>query len=832
MLIESKRGKRLKIRHIAAFFFGWLFLAGLGVAGGGVIYLAVLIKQLPSPNDLNNRNVVQSTKIYDRDGKVLLYEIHGEEKRTVVPFENIPQNLKNATLAAEDAEFYTEPAFSWKAILRALASNLRAGKVTQGGSTISQQLAKNIFLSSERTVTRKIKELVLALELEANYSKDQIFSFYLNQIPYGSNAYGIEAASQTFFGKPVSSTTLAEAAALASLPKAPSYYSPWGNNIKLLLERKDKTLDRMEELHWITPKERDQAKKEILVFMPPSLGSIKAPHFVLSVKDYLINKYGEELVTNGGLRVLTTLDWDLQQQAEKSVEEGVKRNLELYNAKNSALVAQDSKTGQVLALVGSRNYFDIANDGNFNIATQGLRQPGSALKPFVYMTAFQKEYSPKTVLWDVPTEFDARNDNDPEHSYSPKNFDDVFIGPVTMENALAQSRNVPAVKALYLAGFDDVLKNLHSFGITTLKERWRYGLSLTLGGGEVRLIDLVNAYATLSQEGVRHTQTLVLRIEDASGRVLEEYRDSNESVMDPQYPRMISQILSDAQLRSPVFQASLPLTVFPDYEVALKTGTTEDYRDAWALGYTPFLTVGVWAGNNNNTPMTHKGTSILAAVPIWNSFLKEVLKKFPPESFTKPESYVLPQKPMLNGESEIIPVLNGKRFPQIHSILFYTDKNDPLGPVPQNPLADPQYENWERGVLEWARINLPSFSSYNQPVPEGATFYYPSQKIPVAPSLPPPVMPGSSLSMENLMPKSGEFMNTPFRITANFNSSVGLKKIELYYNRRLISSLSVFGIRYYYSYLFDLPLETQNLFEIRASDVNGKEIKSSFVVNH
>lgn len=815
------RPLRSRFRRITSHAVGWMFLSLAGIAAGGVVYLAVLIRQLPSPEQLGERQIVQSTKIYDRSGSTLLYEIHGEEKRTVVPFDSIPSSLKNATLAAEDANFYTEPAFNWKGILRAFVANLREGRITQGGSTISQQLVKNIFLGPEKTVTRKLKELVLAIELESKYSKDEIFSFYLNQIPYGANAYGVEAASQTFFGTSVGSSTLARAALLAALPKAPSYYSPWGTHLEELMDRKNRILDRMAELGHITPEQAKKAKDEKLVFQPPSIGSIKAPHFALSVKEYLVNRYGEDVVTNGGLRVVTTLDWELQQLAEKVVEEGVVRNIELYTAKNGALMAEDPKTGQILAMVGSRNYFDAKNNGNFNIATQGLRQPGSALKPFVYMTAFQKGYTPKTVLWDVPTEFDARNDDNPEHSYKPVNFDSVFVGAVPMENSLAQSRNVTAVKTLYLAGFDDVLKNLHAFGITTLNERWRYGLSLTLGGGEVKLIDLLGAYATLSQDGTRHPQTSILRVEDASGRVLEEFKDAPEEVSLPQYPRLISQILSDSSLRSPVFQSSLPLTVFDGYEVALKTGTTEDYRDAWAFGYSPFLAVGVWAGNNDNTPMTRHGSSILAAVPMWNAFLKEALQRYTPEPFTRPEPYALPQKPMLNGESIVIPTLGNQRFPQIHSLLYYADREDPLGTPPENPLKDSQYENWERAVLEWARANIPSFPLYNQPVPPGAVIYYASQPIPIvsAPSSP---KPRSVLSIEDVNPPTGSFASSPFLLTANFRSSVGLSKIELRYNHRLISGFTVSGIFYHFEYKFDLPLEATNDIELRVTDVNGK----------
>ena len=410
---------------------GLVFILILGLTALVVIYLSSIVKNLPSPNEFGNYLLSQSTKIYDRTGKILLYEIHGQEKRTVINFSEIPKNVVITTLAAENAEFYNEPAFDWKAILRALWTNLKEGRITQGGSTITQQLAKNVFLSPEKTLTRKIKELILAIRLESLYSKDQILEFYLNQIPYGSNIYGIESAAQNYFHKSAKDLTLTEAAILASLPKAPSYYSPWGNHLKELEERKNYILDRLVSLKSIDQKTADQAKVEKAKIFPPSAGLIKAPHFVLTVKDYLINRYGEDLVERGGLKVITTLDWNLQQIAERVVKEGAERNAELYQGGNAALVAEDSKTGQILTLVGSKDYFDIKNEGNFNVATQGLRQPGSALKPFVYLLAFQKGYPPQTQIFDVQTEFDTTGD--PVHSYAPLNFDDKFRGPISFK---------------------------------------------------------------------------------------------------------------------------------------------------------------------------------------------------------------------------------------------------------------------------------------------------------------------------------------------------------------------------------------------------------------
>lgn len=806
-------------------FWGSAFLLILAV--GTVVWTFVTIQSLPSPDQFHTRQVSQSTKLYDRTGERLLYEIHGAEKRTVIPFDAIPSYVKTATLAAEDAEFYTQPAFDWRGIARAFIANLREGQTVQGGSTITQQLAKNAFLTSEKTYLRKIKELILALEFEDKYSKDDIFSFYLNQIPYGSNAYGVEAASQTYFGKSVRDLSLAEAASLAALLKAPSYYSPWGSRLTDLLARKNYVLDRMAELGSISTKARDNAKAETLLFVPPSLGTIVAPHFSLAVKEYLVGRYGDAVVESGGLRVITTLDMPLQELAETAVREGSARNLELYGSANAALVAQDPKTGQVLALVGSKDYFAAPEpegctpgltcqfEGNFNVATQGLRQPGSALKPFVYLTAFEKGYTPETTFFDVSTEFDVRED--PTTSYRPVNFDGLTRGPVTMGAALAQSLNIPAVKTLYLAGFDDVLQKLHGYGITTLQERWRYGLSLTLGGGEVKLIDLVNAYATLAQNGVRHEQTPVLSVKDAEGRVLEEYHDTAKRADDGTYAKVITRILSDPDLRYPIFRNSNALTIFPDYEVALKTGTSEDHHDAWTVGYTPFLTVGVWAGNNNNQAMIRQGSSILAAVPVWHAFMKDALLRYPPESFERPAPLPVASKPMLDGRWNVSALSGGVLSPQIHSILYYVDRRDPAGPIPSRPENDSQFKNWEDAVLGWARTNVPNFSSYNAPLGEGAAFS--SIGMNVAPAL----SQTSEVAVERLSPDNGSFIEGPLVVNAALSTrNHELSRVELYFNRRLVHSLNISGTFYYYRYTLPVPFEPQNSVEVRVYARNGE----------
>ena len=683
-----------------------LLLIILGAGFWTITKISEIARGLPDPKQFSSRQVSQSSKIYDRTGEVLLYEIYNEEKRTVIPFEEIPEYAKQASISIEDKNFYNHGGFSVASIIKGAIIEPLTGQRdrARGGSTITQQLAKNAFLTSERTIERKIKELILSYWIEQRYSKDEILGLYFNQIPYGSNAYGIESASQIYFNKSAKELNLAEAALLASLPKAPTYYSPWGIHKEELLQRKDYVLKQMLDLGFIDDEEFERARKFNLKFLEPTLGSIKAPHFIIMVKDYLANKYGEDFLEKGGLKIITTLDYETQKIAERVVLEGANRNEELYRGKNAALVAQDPKTGEIIALVGSRDYFDSKNEGNFNVAVQGLRQPGSVFKPFAYLTAFGKGYLPETVVFDAPTEFVPNNpkcpaivnfSNEDKDCYHPQNFDHYFRGPINLRNALAQSINVPAVKILYLAGLENTIKTAKDAGITTLRDPNFYGLSLVLGGGEVKLIDLVNAYSVFSQDGIRHNQKIVLKIEDAKGNIIESSSDQAVQVFEPQYVQMLNDILSDEDARRPLYSGSFGLTIFEDRQVAMKTGTTNDYRDAWTMGYAPYLAVGVWAGNNHQEPMEKNAGSILAALPIWNAFMKEALLKYPVETFNKPPETNLLEisKPMINGQYYINGIIN--------DILYYVDKNDPLGPIPQNPNNDPQFINWEISTQAW-----------------------------------------------------------------------------------------------------------------------------------
>jgi penicillin-binding protein 1C len=689
---------------------GIFLIAGMVILFSLVIYYA---NTLPSFQEISAQKISQSTKIYDRTGTVLLYELSGNGQRAVAPLSQIPQTLKDATIAIEDQNFYHEPAFDLRGIARAIWVDLTTGSLAQGGSTITQQLARTAFLNTATSFARKLKELILAIKLNKYYSKDQILGLYINQVPYGPNIYGAEAASEAYFGKQVNEIDLAQSAILAALPNAPTRYSPWGAHKAELLARQKLVLQKMSDLRMITQAQLQDAKKEPIMFQPQFSGGIRAPHFVTAVEDYLIQKYGEDVVDNGGLKITTTLNWNLQQKAEQSVADGVARNISLYNSSNGALVAEDPRTGQILALVGSVNYFDAKNDGNFDVVIQGLRQPGSALKPFVYLTGFEQGYAPQTTLFDVPTEFstnpscppipDFNNTN--AKCFHPQDFEGTFSGPVSIRNALAQSINIPAVKMLYLVGIKNAITTANNFGLVTLADPNRYGLSLVLGGGAVHLIDLASAYSVLAADGTKHTQSIILKVQDSHGSVLESYIDQAKEVVNIEPVRLINDILSDATARAPLMGGSQNLTVFPGYDVALKTGTSNDYRDAWAMGYTPSLMVGVWAGNNNNKPMQKNGSSILAAVPMWHEFMAQALLQYQPEVFPQPEP-ITPTKPILNGD-----YTNNN---QIHTILYYVDKSDPTGPVPQYPSQDPQFNNWETGVLSWSSNNIPNFTAqYN-----------------------------------------------------------------------------------------------------------------------
>lgn len=674
-------------------------------------------KDLPRPERFLEKKTFQSTKIYDRTGKVLLYTIHGEEKREIIPLDQMSPFLKQAVITAEDANFYQHRGIDPKAIFRSFLVNLRLKKPAQGGSTITQQLIRSSFLTLEKTAERKIREIVLSLELERKYSKDQILEWHLNQVPFGSNSYGAEAASQTFFQKPAQDLSLAEAATLAALIRAPSYLSPYGENKEELLGRKDYILNLMAASGFITKKQNEEAKKETLEFAE-ILEPIKAPHFVLYVKKYLIEKYGEDFLKEKGLQVYTSLDWELQQTAEEIIVQGAKANKN-YNAHNASLVAINPTNGEILAMVGSADWFgdsypedcisgeNCLFDPKFNVAVGTKnnpgRQPGSAFKPFAYAAAFKKGFTPDTILWDVKTEFNVNCDpgavqTEDEYGlkcYHPQDYDGKFRGPITIRDSLAQSINLTSVKVLYLADVKGTIQLAKTLGITTLiDDPSQYGLTLVLGGGEVKLLEMVSAYGVFATEGLITPPVSILKIEDSEGNIIEENKKTPKRVLEIQICRIINDILSDNEARTPMFGPRSPL-YFENWSVAAKTGTTQEYRDAWTIGFTPSIVAGVWVGNNDNSPTAKKPGVVLAA-PLWHQFMEKALSlsKYPQQSFEKPE---------LTSTSN--PVLKGEIEEDYHSILHYVDKNNPQGATPTDPGQDWQYKNWERGIENWLSLH-------------------------------------------------------------------------------------------------------------------------------
>ncbi len=700
-------------------------LTGLGVL---LLFSAATVlwwsRDLPDPGNIQQGPINESTKIYDATGEHLLYEI-GEAKRTYVKLENMSSYVAKATLAAEDDKFYEHHGIAITGILRGTILKPLSGQRAQGGSTITQQLIKNSILSPERTIQRKVKEAVLAIELEQRFSKDEILEMYLNAIPYGSRSYGIEAAAQTFFGTSSQNLTIAQAATLAALVQAPTYYSPHGSHTDELKNRQEYIIGRMQSLGMITQEEADGAKAEKLSYVAAS-ENIQAPHFVFYIKELLDKEYGERVVEQGGLKIITSLDMRLQLIAEETLK-AYQDRLKSGGAENASLVSINPKNGDILAMVGSIDYFNEEIDGNVNVSIR-LRSPGSSIKPFVYGAAFQKGYRPETILIDAETDFGQ--------GYTPKNYDLRERGPVSMRSALAGSFNIPAVKTLYLAGVNNAVQFAQDAGLATLTDPDRYGLSLVLGGGEVRLLDLTSAYGVFANEGTRFPSRAILKVEHGEDVLFDASKDAPQGTpaIDAQVARTVTNILSDNNARAPVFGSNSPLQLGAR-PVAAKTGTTQDFRDGWTLGYTPSLAAGVWTGNNDNSPMNAKSAAAHTAGPIWNAFMRKALEGTPIEQFTRPE----PQQPspnsIINGnlpevkgkwaeETQTLYTLDcpidigqPKTFKEVHSILFYTRKGSPNGQPPAQAEADPQFSSWEEGVKRWMqKHNEQKKDDLNEPV--------------------------------------------------------------------------------------------------------------------
>lgn len=588
--------------------------------------LVTLAHELPSPKGLGSTNTPLTTEFYDRKGR-LLYRLYEGKNRTLITLGDLPDHLKQATIAIEDKNFYSHSGVDVFGVARAVFAYLQDHQV-QGGSTITQQLVKNTLLTPDRTIARKTKEVLLAFWSEKLYSKDEILQMYFNEVPYGGPAWGIAAAAQTYFNKQPRDLNLAESAYLAGLPASPTTYSPYGANPELGKMRQKEVLRRMAEDHYVTKEQAEQAYDTPLELNSPTV-FIKAPHFVMYVRQLLAKKYGEKVVSQGGLKIVTTLDLDLQEIAQNYVQEEVSK-LSQLNVSNGAAMITDAKTGYILAMVGSKNYFD-PNGGNFNVTT-APRQPGSSIKPVTYAAAFKIGYTPGNIILDAPVSFKNAWEN-----YSPVNYDGKFHGPVTIRTALGSSYNIPAVKMLAMVGIPNMIRVAQDLGITTFTDPDRYGLSLTLGGGEIKMIDMMTVYGSFSQIGTRYTAQSIIKVTDPSGLVLEDNeKPEGQKVLPPAVAYLITDILADNKARTPAFGPNSLLQI-PGRTVAVKTGTTDNKRDNWTFGFTPEYVVGAWVGNNDNKPMNPSlASGVTGAAPIWNRIMSQLVAERGDVAFQKP----------------------------------------------------------------------------------------------------------------------------------------------------------------------------------------------------
>ncbi|HBG81693.1 TPA: penicillin-binding protein [candidate division CPR2 bacterium] len=610
-------------------FYSVLFLFGSLVLGGTILFGSIFFiyyKFLPTPALADLRNIqAKGASIYDRNG-VLLYDLQDGAEHKRMKLSEVPDTLIKATLAVEDKDFYNHRGFDPRGITRAALNNFTNNDNIQGGSTITQQLVKNTIVGNEVSINRKIKELALAVKIDRDYEKNDVLEAYLNDVFYGNNSWGISEASDHYFNKTPAELTLSESALIASLPTAPTRYSPL-SSIEIAKERQSEALNRMVNLNYITPEEAEKAEKEPIIFSNFQ-NEIKAPHFVMKVLDMIADEFGEEEITREGFKIYTTLDLAKQEAAEDILARQVK-SLANQNVSNGALVSMDPKTGEILSYVGGANWFDDLNYGKVNNA-EAKNQPGSAIKPFVYLKAFQTGMTTGTVLHDKSTDFGG--------GYKPRNYDGKFRGNVLPRRALSNSLNIPAVEVLKKVGVESALDTLRSFGINTLADPTNYGLSLVLGGGDVKLTELVFAYSVLANNGVKQDPNFVIRIENSRGEIVKNRKDTvPQKVIEPEYAYLITNILSDNNARIEIFGPNSPLKL--SRPAAAKTGTTDDYKDCWTIGFTPELVTGVWIGNPNNAKMGGVAGA-MGAAPIWHDFMEAALKNTPPSNFEIPANIV------------------------------------------------------------------------------------------------------------------------------------------------------------------------------------------------
>lgn len=815
----------------------------VGIIGLGAFFIWISNFRVPDFSSFEDRKVSESTKIYDRTGENLLFDVNQDIKRTVIPIEEMGENIQQAIIAIEDDAFYEHNGIRLKSIARAVVSNLTPGGLTQGGSTITQQIVKNTLLTTDKRISRKIKEIVISLRIEQEMTKDQILEIYLNEAPFGGNIYGIQEASVSFFGKKPAELSLAEASFLAALPQAPSRYSPYGKNTNLLVARQQRVLKNMYNLEFITQDEYEKALREEVTFLPLNRLGIKAPHFVFYVRDYLEKRYGENVVESGGLKVITSIDYDLQMKAEEIVLRNALKNEEQYKASNASLVAIDPRTGEILSMVGSRNYFDENIDGKFNVAL-AKRQPGSSFKPFIYATAFNEGYLPETVVFDTPTEFQSTCNPEGKaitgsqsNCYKPQNYDGAFVGPISLRNALGSSRNIPAVKLLYLVGIADALKTAKDFGLKTLTNPNQYGLTLVLGGGEVTLLNMTSAYGVFATEGIYNEPVAVLEVQDKQGNVLEKFEQpTNERVFPEEPIRKLNDVLSDNNARLGLFSSVNNFMYFGERDVAGKTGTTNNNRDAWMMGYTPTLAVGVWSGNNDNTPMT-KGSTISGL--LWREYMNVALQKVPNQNFTPPSYSTQGLKPILQGnwmggDTIEIDSISGKLATEwtpeetkeslvvtdVNSILHWVNKDDPINGTPVR--SGNQYINWQYSVKKWWEQNKQNYQSISESdIPTGYDNVHTEQSQP-------------DFTVQGIQSNESFSKTDVVSIKINEDTTYPVKEINVYINNSYITTLT--EKPYEFGFVPEIigSIQQENILRIELTDsvFNKKQIEIPFSVSN
>ncbi|PJA91385.1 MAG: penicillin-binding protein [Candidatus Levybacteria bacterium CG_4_9_14_3_um_filter_35_16] len=703
----------------------------IGLIGFVIVSIIVVLwysRDLPTPGKLSSMNLSQSTRILDRNG-IVLYDIYTDQNRTYVQLPKISRYLKEGTIAIEDKDFYKNDGFSIAGYLRTVRNLLLFQGVT-GGSTLTQQLVKNALLTSERSIPRKIKEFILAIEVDRKYSKDQILELYLNVAPYGGPNVGVETAAESYFGKKAQDLTLVESAILAGMPQRPSYFLPYGTHPKAYIARTEDVLRRMREDGYISKQQEENAVKELpKVRFLSQTQSIKAPHFSFYVKDLLIKQFGESMVESGGLQVTTTLDYKLEEKAETIVKEEVD-NAKGLKVGNGASIVLDPRNGEILAMVGSKDFFATDSsgkttgfEGQFNVITQGKRQPGSSIKPVAYATALAKGYTAATLLMDTKTLFPGQGGKD----YIPVNYDGKYHGPVQVRFALGNSLNIPAVKMLALIGVRNMLQTAYDMGISgfapTQENTSRFGLSLTLGGGEVIPLEFATSYSVFANGGYKVEPVSILKVTDKKGNILYEHKDSSskKQVLKPEITFIISHMLLDNNARLLTF-GSYSLLNIGSRQVAVKTGTTDDKRDNWAIGWTPNILVAAWVGNNDNSPMGSIASGITGASPIWRRIVLEVIKDRPNQDFQKPNDVIATTVDSLTGglpvdgkstRSEYF--VKGTEPQSMSPVYINWDNKYFIQFKEKDPVSVDGQNRWQQGIDDWVNQNYKDDPLYHPP---------------------------------------------------------------------------------------------------------------------